>query len=100
MKYIKIWLTLSLAAAGIWGLIWLTTGQPDAAAVTTDCESITDSVSHLIPATAGQAISWDRLTVKSQNDWVTISNLVVNNAQCFKPETVARMQTLQQNLHH
>lgn len=61
-----------------------------------ECVPVATSAKNLMPATGSRM--WDRLSIKEQNDWMVVANMVVARPECFSDENVARMRTMLQNI--
>lgn len=98
MKYVRYWLLLSLAAAGMWGLIWLSTAQPasSSTAEPTFCESVRSS-SDAIAGRMPSAPTWsEQNTNQYRQDWLAVHNLIIDHAECFPLEMVAQARAQMQ----
>lgn len=98
MKFARYYVLFSIAAAGMWGLIWLSTGSTaESSTPSIDCESIQRAVNGRI----AQLGTMGKGTVEHAQLWLTMVNLIVDSPSCFSPQEVATAKTgLQQYLDH
>lgn len=98
MKYVKFWIALSVAAAGLFFLFEMAsaTSGVSNSSPTTDCTALKQSVMALKADYQGR--HWDRLSSTEQRNWMTQINMVINDPQCFPPELVAAAQAARQSV--
>jgi hypothetical protein len=98
MKYIKIWIAVSVAAAGLWFLATMvgassnaTFDADDTFFSETDCKIIRSTVLEMDTGDSTEPLN--RRTTQQQHDWLAGVDIIINAPACFPTNVIAQAQS-------